>query len=237
MSKGSQHKKESIGSMFDSIAHRYDFLNHFLSLGIDRYWRRKAVKLISLTHRKCEILDVATGTGDLAIAAMKLDPVHITGIDISMKMLDRGREKINKKGLSERIDLSFGCSEKLPFEDKRFDVAMVGFGVRNFSDPVKGLTEMYRVLGRGGLIMVLEFSKPDKFPLKQLYGFYFLRILPLIGRMFSGDRDAYNYLPESVHEFPDREQFLELLSNAGFSDLKYKRLTGGIASVYTGLKF
>jgi len=237
MSNGSQHKTGNIGSMFDSIAHRYDFLNHFLSLGIDRYWRRKAVNLISVTHRNCDILDVATGTGDMAIAAMKLDPVHITGIDISPKMLERGRQKINKKGLSEKIDLLSGYSENMPFDDNRFDVAMVAFGVRNFSDPVKGLVEMYRVLGRGGLIMVLEFSKPDKFPLEQFYGFYFLRILPLIGRIFSGDRKAYNYLPESVNKFPDREQFLELLSNAGFSCLKYKRLTGGIVSVYTGLKF
>lgn len=237
MSNGSSHKKENIGSMFDSIAHSYDFLNHFLSLGIDRYWRRKAVNLISLTHRKCKILDVATGTGDLAIAAVKLDPVRITGIDISMKMLEKGREKINKKGLSGRINLVSGSSENMPFEDNSYDVAMVAFGVRNFSDPVKGLMEIYRVLSRGGLVMVLEFSKPDKFPLKQLYGFYFLRILPLIGRIFSGDRNAYNYLPESVHKFPDREQFLELLSNAGFSGLKYKRLTGGIASIYTGLKF
>jgi demethylmenaquinone methyltransferase/2-methoxy-6-polyprenyl-1,4-benzoquinol methylase len=236
MNKGSKHKKESIGSMFDSIAHGYDFLNHFLSLGIDRYWRREAINLISLTHTKCEILDVATGTGDLAIAAMKLDPVHITGIDISLKMLERGEEKINKKGLSEKIDLLFGYSEKLPFEDDSFDVVMVAFGVRNFSDPVKGLSEMDRVLRRGGLIMVLEFSKPDKFPLKQFYGFYFLRILPLIGRIFSGNRNAYNYLPESVLKFPDREQFLELLNKTGFSDLKCKRLTGGIASVYTGLK-
>jgi demethylmenaquinone methyltransferase/2-methoxy-6-polyprenyl-1,4-benzoquinol methylase len=236
MSNGSQHKKENIGSMFDSIAHRYDFLNHFLSLGIDRYWRRKAINLISLSHRKCEILDVATGTGDLALAAMRLDPVHITGIDISLKMIERGREKIKKKGLSEKIDLLHGCSENMPFDDNSFDVAMVAFGVRNFSDTVKGLSEMFRVLGDGGLIMVLEFSKPGKFPLKQLYGFYFLRILPLIGRIFSGDRNAYNYLPDSVLKFPDREQFLELLSNAGFSGLKYRMLTGGIASVYTGLK-
>jgi len=234
--KGTSCKKENIGSMFDSIAHSYDFLNHFLSLGIDRCWRRKAIGRVSLTHRNCEILDVATGTGDLALAAMKLEPVSITGIDISGKMLDRGREKISKRGLSDKINLMYGRSENIPFENERFDVVMVAFGVRNFSDPLQGLKEMYRVLRKGGLVMVLEFSKPEAFPLKQVYGFYFRRILPFIGRLFSGDRDAYIYLPESVAMFPDREKFTELMKCAGFSDLSFKTLTGGIASVYTGLK-
>ncbi len=236
MSKVTNYKKENVGSMFDSIAHSYDFLNHFLSFGIDRYWRRKAIGKVSLTHSNCEILDVATGTGDLALAAMKLEPVSITGIDISGKMLDKGREKISKKGLSDKIKLVYGQSENIPFENERFDVAMVAFGVRNFSDPSRGLIEMYRVLKKGGLVMVLEFSKPEIFPLKQIYGLYFLKILPVIGRLFSGNREAYIYLPESVGKFPDREKFTELMRYAGFSDLSFKALTGGIASVYTGLK-
>lgn len=236
MRKGAHYKKENVGSMFDSIAHRYDFLNHFLSLGTDRYWRRKAIGKVALTHRKCEILDVATGTGDLAIAAMKLEPVRITGIDISGKMLEKGREKIRKRGLSDKINLMFGQSENIPFENERFDVAMVAFGVRNFSDPSRGLKEMHRVLRKGGLVMVLEFSRPGIFPLKQVYGFYFRRILPVVGRLFSGDREAYIYLPESVRKFPDREKFIELMTDAGFTDTSFKELTGGIASVYTGLK-
>lgn len=236
MSKGTNYKRGNVGSMFDSIAHSYDFLNHFLSFGIDRYWRRKAIGKVSLTHRNCEILDVATGTGDLALAAMKLEPVSITGIDISGKMLDKGRAKISKRGLSDKISLIYGQSENIPFENERFDVAMVAFGVRNFSDPSRGLKEMNRVLRKGGLVMVLEFSKPGVFPLKQVYGFYFRRILPFIGRLFSGDREAYIYLPESVAKFPDREKFTELMRYAGFSDVSFKALTGGIASVYTGLK-
>lgn len=236
MRKGTNYKKENIGSMFDSIAHSYDFLNHFLSLGVDKYWRQKAIGRISLTHRNCEILDVATGTGDLALAAMKLEPVSITGIDISGKMLDKGKEKISKRGLSDKINLMYGRSENIPFENEKFDVAMVAFGVRNFSDPLLGLKEMYRVLRKRGLVMVLEFSKPEVFPLKQVYGFYFRRILPFIGRLFSGDRHAYIYLPESVAIFPDREKFTELMKCAGFSDLSFKTLTGGIASVYTGWK-
>jgi demethylmenaquinone methyltransferase / 2-methoxy-6-polyprenyl-1,4-benzoquinol methylase len=227
--------KADVGSMFDEIAHSYDFLNHFLSFGIDRIWRKKAVRIISNTHSNPDILDVATGTGDLAIAAMKLDPLHITGIDISEKMLEAGRVKITKLGLSEKIELLAGQSERILFPDNRFDVAMSAFGVRNFSDPLAGLTEMGRVLRNGGLIMVLEFSKPSKFPFSQVYKFYFLNILPLIGRLFSKNRKAYSYLPETVMQFPDNEKFLDLLVKAGFSEVKQKRLTGGVASIYTGV--
>jgi demethylmenaquinone methyltransferase/2-methoxy-6-polyprenyl-1,4-benzoquinol methylase len=228
-------KRSAVGDMFDEIAHSYDFLNHFLSFGIDRIWRRKAVRIISNTHSNPDILDVATGTGDLAIAAMKLDPLHITGIDISEKMLDAGRVKISKLGLSEKIELLAGQSERILFPDNRFDVAMSAFGVRNFSDPLAGLIEMGRVLRNRGLIMVLEFSKPSKFPFSQVYKFYFLNILPFIGRVFSKNRKAYSYLPETVMQFPDNEKFLDLLIKAGFSDVNQKRLTGGIASIYTGI--
>ena len=234
----SNEKKSTVGSMFDSIAWRYDFLNHFLSFGIDRCWRRRAVRIISLSHNNPEkILDIATGTGDLAIAALKLNPGHITGIDISRKMLEAGKEKIIRRGFSDKISLIEGDSEKINFGDSSFDVAMVAFGVRNFSDPLKGLSEMNRVLRPGGLVMILEFSKPSGAFFRQIYIFYFLRILPFIGKMFSKNRTAYRYLPESVMQFPDNEQFIDVVRKAGFTSVNQKKLTGGIASVYTGLKF
>ena len=179
---------------------------------------------------------MATGTGDLAIAAMKLNPSGISGIDISQKMLEIGRSKIEKLGLNNKIELLQGDSENIPFGDKVFDVAMVAFGVRNFSDPAKGLSEMQRVIKDGGMILVLEFSKPSGFPFKPLYNFYFKNILPLFGRFFSKDKAAYSYLPDSVMKFPDNEEFLKLLSDAGFSDTTQEKLTGGVASIYTGFR-
>jgi demethylmenaquinone methyltransferase/2-methoxy-6-polyprenyl-1,4-benzoquinol methylase len=231
-----EKKKAAVESMFDSIAWRYDFLNHFLSFNFDRLWRRRAIKIISKSYKSPNILDVATGTGDLAIAAMKLNPSKISGIDISRKMLEIGREKVGKKGFSGKIDLIPGDSEKIPFGDNHFDVAMVAFGVRNFVDPLKGLSEMRRVIRTGGMILVLEFSKPSGFPIKLLYNFYFRNILPLFGRLFSKDKDAYRYLPDSVMKFPDNEEFLKLLIHAGCSDTHQVKLTGGIASIYTGIK-
>ena len=229
-------KKAAVESMFDSIAWRYDFLNHFLSFNFDRLWRRKAIKLISKSYKSPGILDVATGTGDLALAAMKINPSKISGIDISSKMLEIGREKVKKKGFSGKIDLIYGDSEKIPFDDNVFDVAMVAFGVRNFSDPLKGLSEMQRVIREGGMIMVLEFSKPSGFPFKRVYNFYFRNILPLFGRLFSKDKAAYRYLPDSVMKFPDNEEFLQLLVRAGCSETHQIKLTGGVASIYTGIK-
>jgi demethylmenaquinone methyltransferase / 2-methoxy-6-polyprenyl-1,4-benzoquinol methylase len=231
-----ENKKTIVRTMFDSIAWRYDFLNHFLSFGIDHLWRKKAISIISATHKNPRILDVATGTGDLAIAAMKLDPDQIIGIDISQKMLEIGKEKIIKKKLSHKVSLIPGDSENIAFPDKSFEVAMVAFGVRNFSDPVKGLTEMNRILTPGGMIMVLEFSKPSGFPFRQIFNFYFLNILPLFGRLFSRDRNAYRYLPETVMKFPDNEEFIKLLSIAGFFSIRQKKLTFGVASIYTGIK-
>jgi demethylmenaquinone methyltransferase/2-methoxy-6-polyprenyl-1,4-benzoquinol methylase len=231
-----EDKKAAVESMFDSIAWRYDFLNHFLSFNFDRLWRRRAIKIISKSYRTPHILDVATGTGDLAIAAMKLNPSGISGIDISRKMLDIGKEKVKRKGFSGKIDLMTGDSEKIPFDDNVFDVAMVAFGVRNFSNPLKGLSEMKRVIRDGGMIMVLEFSKPSGFPFKPLYNFYFRRILPLFGRFFSKDKAAYRYLPDSVMKFPDNEEFLKLLVQTGCSDTHQIKLTGGVASIYTGIK-
>jgi len=229
-------KKATVTSMFDSIANSYDFLNHFLSFGIDRIWRRKAIRIISEAYKNPKILDVATGTGDLAIAAMRIDPIHITGIDISDRMLEIGRDKINRKRLAGRIELVHGDSEKIPSEDNFFDIAMVAFGVRNFEDPLKGLSEMKRVVRSGGMVLVLEFSKPVKFPFRQLYNFYFFKILPVIGRLFSRNAGAYKYLPESVMQFPDNERFMGLMIKAGLDSVKQKRITFGIASIYTGLK-
>jgi demethylmenaquinone methyltransferase/2-methoxy-6-polyprenyl-1,4-benzoquinol methylase len=231
-----EDKKAAVESMFDSIAWRYDFLNHFLSFGIDRLWRRRAIRIISKFYKNPHILDVATGTGDLAIAAMKLNPFKISGIDISQKMLEIGKEKIGKKGFSGKIELMTGDSEKIPFGDSVFDVAMVAFGVRNFSDPLKGLSEMKRVIRNGGLIMVLEFSKPSGFPFRPVYNFYFRNILPFFGKLFSKDKAAYRYLPDSVMKFPDNKEFLKLLGLAGFSDTRQIKLTGGVASIYTGVK-
>jgi demethylmenaquinone methyltransferase/2-methoxy-6-polyprenyl-1,4-benzoquinol methylase len=228
--------KAAMESMFDSIAWRYDFLNHFLSFGIDRLWRRRAVRIISKSFNNPDILDVATGTGDLAIAAMKLNPSTITGIDISGKMLAIGREKIEKKGFAWKIKLLTGDSEEIPFDDGIFDVTMVAFGVRNFSDPFKGLSEMRRVLRTNGMIMVLEFSKPSGLLFRGLYNFYFTNILPFFGKLFSKDKSAYSYLPDSVMKFPDNDDFLRLLVNAGFSDTRQIKLTGGVASIYTGIK-
>jgi demethylmenaquinone methyltransferase / 2-methoxy-6-polyprenyl-1,4-benzoquinol methylase len=229
-------KKEHVRHMFDSIAWRYDFLNHFLSFSIDKIWRRKAVRSVGGLFVKPLVLDVATGTGDLAIAALKLNPVSVKGIDISEKMLEFGRKKLHSKDLAGRIELMTGDSENIPFQDESFDVTMVAFGVRNFADPLKGLSEMYRVLKNDGVVMVLEFSRPERFPFRNIYSFYFTRMLPFIGRFFSKDKSAYNYLPESVMRFPDNEAFLSLLQEAGFSETVQKRLSGGIASIYRGKK-
>jgi demethylmenaquinone methyltransferase / 2-methoxy-6-polyprenyl-1,4-benzoquinol methylase len=231
-----EDKRVVVELMFDSIARRYDFLNHLLSFGIDCLWRRRAVKIISKSFKNPFILDVATGTGDLAIAAMKINPSGIIGIDISNNMLEIGKGKITKKGFSGRIELMHGDSGKIPFEDDVFDVVMVAFGVRNFSDPIICLSEMKRVVRNEGMVMVLEFSRPSGPFFGPVYNFYFTRILPLFGKLFSKDKGAYRYLPDSVMKFPDNEDFLKLLTLAGFSDTQQIKLTGGVASIYTGIK-
>ena len=211
-------------------------MSHILSLGTDRLWRRRAVNLIGKHVKPGRIIDVATGTGDLAIAAMRLEPEKVTGIDISGEMLARAREKITRLGYGEKIGMLQGDSAYLDFRDGTFDVAMSAFGVRNFEDTVTGLREMCRVLKPGGMVMILEFSKPSWFPLKQIYSLYFRKILPRIGRRISGDPYAYTYLPETVSSFPENEAFLDLLTEAGFRDVNQKRMTGGIASVYYGFR-
>lgn len=227
---------EQVEKMFDSISKHYDLLNHLLSLGTDRLWRRKAVRLIGNHCSPGTILDVATGTGDLAIEALKLGPDKVTGIDLSSRMLEEGRRKIEAMGYGEKIELLKGDASSTGFGDSDFDAVMSAFGVRNFENTLAGLTEMCRVLKPGGMIMVLEFSRPSMFPLKQVYGLYFRQLLPRVGRRVSGDPSAYKYLPESVMSFPDNEKFLSLLTSAGFAGARQKKLTGGIASIYYGFK-
>ncbi|MDR1056102.1 MAG: bifunctional demethylmenaquinone methyltransferase/2-methoxy-6-polyprenyl-1,4-benzoquinol methylase UbiE [Prevotellaceae bacterium] len=227
-------EKTLVAAMFDGIAKQYDFLNHFLSLGIDKLWRRKLVKLLKKQSPK-SVLDVATGTGDLAIAIQKrVNPEKIIGIDISEQMLQYGRKKIERKKLQHSIDLQYGDSKNIKFDSNTFDAITVAFGVRNFENLEKGLSEMYRVLKTRGMIYILEFSMPKHFPFKQLYRLYFFRILPFIGRLFSGDAHAYRYLSESVEQFPRDELMLNKLKDAGFYDTKYVILTFGIAAIYTG---
>jgi demethylmenaquinone methyltransferase/2-methoxy-6-polyprenyl-1,4-benzoquinol methylase len=228
-------KKQQVAEMFDNIAHRYDFLNHFLSLGIDKSWRRKAIhELKALRPRK--ILDIATGTGDLALAAMKLNPTEIVGIDISEEMLTFGRQKIEKAGAANIIRFEKGDSEQIHYPNGTFDAAMVAFGVRNFENLQKGLNEIARVLAPGAKVVILEFSQPQNPFIKVIYHFYFFRIVPFFGKLFSNDNRAYTYLPESVDAFPDKAQFLQHLANAGFTELKSRQLTFGIASIYSGKK-
>ena len=230
--KGS--KREQVEKMFDSISHRYDFLNHFLSLGIDNIWRRKAISKLEEIQPK-QILDVATGTGDLAIAALRLRPEMVTGIDLSEGMLSVGRSKMRKKGI-ESVKMIQGDSENLPFDDDTFDAITVGFGVRNYQNLEKGLKEMRRVLRPGGKLVVLEFSKPSVFPVKQLFTFYSKYILPVWGKLFSGSNEAYVYLPESVKHFPEGEAFLKILSECGYNKVASTRLSFGISSIYEGVK-
>lgn len=228
-------KKEQMAKMFNNISHRYDFLNHFLSLGIDRLWRRTAVRLLKPISPQL-ILDVATGTGDFAIQSMRLNPRKITGIDISEGMLKMGRKKIEKLKLSGKIELLAGDSENLQFSDDYFDAVTVGFGVRNFEDLEKGLAEILRVLKPGAMLVVLEFSRPRKFPMRQLYNFYFKNILPGLGRLISSDQSAYTYLPESVEVFPDGMDFENILKKVGFKETACKPLTFGISSIYMARK-
>ena len=229
-------KTDQVARMFDNISKRYDLLNHLLSLGIDIYWRKQAIKLLKPQQPKL-ILDIATGTADFAIEALKLNPDKVIGVDISEGMLDMGRKKLTRRHLDDRIELQLGDSERLLFEDNKFDAIIVAFGVRNFEHLEQGLADMYRVLKPGGTTVILEFSKPTKFPLKQLYNFYFKNILPLIGKVISKDQSAYTYLPESVQAFPDGEAFLDVLRKVGYNQTQCKTLTFGISSIYVGQKF
>lgn len=228
-------KKAQVADMFNNIAGKYDFLNHFLSLGIDKGWRKKAIREIQKVQPR-NILDVATGTGDLAIAAAALKPDKITGVDIAEQMLAVGRTKIAEKQLEGMITLQTGDSEAMPFSDNSFDAVTCAYGVRNFENLEKGLKEMSRVMRPGGKLAILEFSKPQRFPVKQLYAFYFRYILPTLGKMVSKHSTAYTYLPQSVMAFPEGKVFCDTLTRCGFKDAKARPLTLGITTLYTATK-
>jgi demethylmenaquinone methyltransferase/2-methoxy-6-polyprenyl-1,4-benzoquinol methylase len=222
--------------MFNNISKTYDFLNHFLSFGIDIIWRKKAINELKNDRPKL-ILDVATGTGDFAFEALSiLKPEKIIGVDISQGMLDIAQQKINKRNLRGVFEVKLGDSEKLPFGDSKFDAVTVAYGVRNFENLEQGLMDIQRVLKPGGKMVVLEFSKPKVFPVKQLYKLYFNYITPGIGKLFSRDARAYTYLPESVAAFPHGETFTALMGKAGFKNTKCRPLAFGICSIYTGIK-
>ena len=227
-------KKERVRVMFNDIAPRYDFLNHFLSMGIDIQWRKKVRKYLKPYQPKT-ILDVATGTGDLAIELNKLNPTSIVGIDIAKDMLAVGEEKLKKKDI-RNISLQQGDSENIQFNSGEFDAVTVAFGVRNFENLNKGLSEMSRILKKKGHVAILEFSKPKQFPFKQIYNAYFKYVLPGFGKLISKHHDAYTYLPESVQSFAEDKAFLKEMELAGFKHVQQKRLTFGIATLYTGTK-
>ena len=229
-------KKEQVADMFNNISKTYDFLNHFMSLGIDIIWRKKAINELKKDKPKL-ILDVATGTGDFAFEALSiLKPDKIIGVDISRGMLDIADQKIIKRGKSAQFEVKLGDSEKLPFSADEFDAVTVAYGVRNFENLEVGLADIQRVLKPGGKAVVLEFSKPKSFPIKQLYNFYFNYITPGIGKLFSKDSRAYTYLPESVAAFPDGVAFVALMDKVGFKHTKCRPLAFGICSIYTGVK-
>lgn len=229
-------KKQQVNTMFDKIAPYYDFLNRFLSVGIDTIWRKKAINKLKSDDPK-KILDIATGTADLAIEMTKrLKPSQIIGMDLSANMIDIGKKKVNKRSLNELIELETGDSENLKYDSDEFDAVTAAFGVRNFANLNKGLSEMYRVLKPNGKLMILEFSKPTLFPFKQLFNFYFKNILPFIGRITSKDPKAYSYLYESVQKFPDYDDFGAVLKKLGFHSVEWQKLTLGICTIYTARK-
>ncbi len=228
-------KKEQVAKMFDNISEDYDGLNRVISLGIDVSWRKKVVKLVG-ENKPQQILDIATGTGDLALMMADLNPTKIVGLDISEGMLEVGKQKVAKANLSDKIEMIVGDSENIPFEDNTFDAITVSFGVRNFENLDKGLTEIFRVLKPGGKFVVLETSNPTKFPFKQGYKFYTNFILPVIGKIFSKDKVAYSYLSESANYFPFGEAFNNILQKNGFKNAKNLPVTFGVASIYTATK-
>lgn len=230
----SQGKKEQVAEMFNNIAFRYDFLNSLLSLGIHKGWRKKAVNILKAKQPKI-ILDVASGTGDFAIEALKTNAQKVVGVDISEGMLNVGKEKIKKLNLTGKIDLQVADAEHLPFTDNYFDAITVGFGVRNFENLELGLKDMQRVLKPNGDLVIIEFSKPKGF-FSLVYKIYFKHITPAIGKLFSKDHRAYSYLPESVEAFPYGEALCNILTNCGYKNAQYQILTFGVASIYTATK-
>lgn len=228
-------KKQEVAEMFNNISARYDFLNHFLSLGIDKIWRRKAIKQLRSFPVK-KIIDIATGTGDFAIAALKLNPEEVIGLDISAGMLAVGEQKMIKNKVDSIIKMQLGDSENIPYDSNYFDALTVGFGVRNFENLELGLTEMLRVLKPGGKAVILEFSKPKRFPIKQIFGFYSRYFIPFFGKRISKDAQAYSYLPESVAAFPEGKDFEDILRKIGYKNIESTLVSGGIATIYAGIK-
>ena len=230
----SQNKKNQVKQMFNKIAGQYDFLNRFLTFGIDNMWRTIAVKKIKNNPKN--VLDIATGTADLAIITAKYTNAEIIGLDISDQMLKVGKEKITNKNLNSRIKLINGDAENLSFNNETFDAITVGFGVRNFENLEKGLNEIYRVIKEGGYVAILEPSYPEKFPLKQLFNFYFETLTPIIGNLISKDYKAYSYLSKSVKNFPSSNNFIDQLKQIGFSKCNHYALTFGVVSLYIAIK-
>ena len=228
-------KKQQVEAMFNNIAPTYDLLNHFLSFNIDKRWRKKLISKFK-TNKTDNILDIATGTGDLAFELVKLNPKKIIGIDIAYQMISIGNKKLSKKKLNNILEFRKGDSENLSFNNEQFDAISCAFGVRNFENLKKGLSEMYRVLKKEGKLVILEFSKPKNKLIKVLYNFYFNKLLPFIGRIISKDKYAYKYLPDSVNSFPNGVKFLSLLNETGFSKTKQEILSFGIASLYIASK-
>jgi len=228
-------KKEQVAQMFDTISGNYDGLNRVISFGIDVKWRKKVLKLVAAKNPQT-ILDIATGTGDLAILMAQTNAQEIIGADISEGMMEVGRKKVTEKALDSRIKLVYGDSENLPFEDAYFDAITVAFGIRNFETLEKGLAEILRVLKPGGIFVILETSVPTKFPYKQGYTFYSKYMLPLIGRLFSKDRSAYAYLSESASVFPHGEMLNNILRKIGFIEVKHLPQTMGVATIYSASK-
>lgn len=225
-----------IATMFDRISPSYDQLNHLLSMNIDKVWRKKTAKEVAKTHPEI-ILDLATGTADLAIALAKSNPqAHIVGMDISEKMLEIGKEKVQQQGLERQIELHLGDAASLPFGDNSFDAVTVGFGVRNFENREQGLSEIHRVLKPNGRAVILEFSMPETFPMKQLYRLYFKYFLPKIGKCISKDPSAYSYLPQSVEAFPKPIDFIRIMDENGLKNGSAKSLSFGIATLYSATK-
>lgn len=236
MTQITSQSKGPIRAMFDSIAPSYDTLNHLFSLGIDHLWRRRTVRELRKFAPK-RVLDLATGTGDLAIAIAKgIEDVKVTGADISTEMVEVGRAKVARRALGERVELGIADAEQLPYAEGEFDAVTVGFGVRNFAHKEQGLSEMARVLHKGGVVAILEFSCPKNKIIAPLYRFYFHKVMPVVGGWLSGDRAAYEYLPASVDHFPAPERFVEMMGEAGLSECRALPLTFGIAYLYIGVK-
>ncbi len=228
-------KKEQVAQMFDTISGNYDDLNRVISFGIDVKWRKKVLKLVADTHPE-SILDIATGTGDLALLMTQTSATKIIGLDISAGMLEVGRKKISEKKLDAKIEMVLGDSEKIPYDDASFDAITVAFGVRNFETLEKGLAEILRVLKPGGIFVILETSVPERFPYKQGYTFYSKNILPLIGKLFSKDNSAYQYLSDSASVFPYGEALNNILRKIGFIEVKASPQTFGVATIYSASK-